>query len=170
VRNAMALDAVISERLSDASALVPAFGRQEVSLRDVALTVRRALRGEAAETECEIVVGDSLPTVLVDSTGFELALKSAVTAALHAAPPGSTIGVDLREQRQGSAVIAVTFEEGGARATGRSVGGAALDFARELLERAGGGGSGRVWSEAGGICLEVPTSATHAEHDVARAG
>ena len=54
-------------------------------------------------------------------------------------------------------------------APGEERGAAPSEFARALLERAGG----RLWAEAGSLCLEVPTdgapSAAHAAHDVAGA-
>src|SRR3712207_499905 len=75
VRNASTLDAAIGERLSDASLHVPAFARQETSLRDVALHVRRSLRDEAGERGCKVEIGEALPTVLTDSVSFELVLK-----------------------------------------------------------------------------------------------
>jgi signal transduction histidine kinase len=162
VRNARSLGALISERLSDVSALAPELGRREVSLHDIALSVRRDLREEADAQECAVVVGDELPEALVDPAGFELALKSAVTAALHAAPPRSAIAVELREQRDRSAVVAVACEP----PAGEPLAAAPPpNFARRLLERAGV----RVWVEGDGVYFEVPTSAAHAAHDVAGA-
>src|SRR5215211_6161470 len=67
VRNATSMDATIGRRLSDSSALAPALAQQEVSLRDVALHVRRTLRDEAGERGCQVEVDASLPTVLTDS-------------------------------------------------------------------------------------------------------
>jgi hypothetical protein len=168
-RNAKSIDAMISDRLGDASTLAPAFGRQEVSLHDIALSVRRDLRDEARRKNCNVVVDAALPMLLVDSAGFELALRSTVTAALARAPRGTPVTISLRDEQAGSAVVAVAFgqADGDARdvATPRA---GTLDFARELLELAGG----QLWSEAGGWCLEVEVSrsAPHAAHDVARAG
>jgi hypothetical protein len=114
---------------------------------------------------CEVVVAESLPTAIIDPTGFELALKSAVMAALHAAPRRSAVGVTLREQRERSAVLAVAYEPEAGR--GEPPLAHAASFARELLEYSGG----RLWTEEAGVCLEVPTSsATHSPHDVARPG
>jgi len=165
-RNAASIDTVIAERLGDASALAAEFGRREVSLRDIALSVRRDLREEAHEKGCEVVVGESLPTALVDPTGFELALKSAVTVALHAAPRRSAVAVMLRELRERSAVVTVGYEPAAARGEA-PVPAQPSALARELLEHSGG----RVWTEDAGVCFEVPTSSTaHAPYDVARAG
>jgi signal transduction histidine kinase len=170
-RNAASIDTLIAERLGDTSALAPEFGRREVSLRDIALSVRRDLREEAREKGCEIVVGESLPTALVDPTGFELALKSAVTVALHAAPRRSAVAVTLRERRERSAVVTVGYEPAArGEPSMPAQAPAALAppaLARELLEHSGG----RVWTEEVGVCFEVPTSSTaHSAYDVAGAG
>jgi len=163
LRNASSLDDVIGQRLGDTMVLAPAFGPREVSLRQIALAVRRELREQASRKACEVVVADTLPVALVDPTEFELALTSAVTAALDAAPWHSSVEVTLAERRERSAVVRVACEaDGGA-------GPVPLDFARALLERSGG----RLWAEGGCLCLEVPTagraSAVHAAHDVAGA-
>jgi signal transduction histidine kinase len=162
VRNAKFMDTVIGEQLSDASTLVPAFARQEVSLRDVAWSVGRDARDDAREAGCEIEISDALPTVLTDSTGFELALKSVVAAALQRARSGSTIAIGLRELHAQSAVVAVSFESGAP--TDDLADNGALEFAREVSTRCGG----RTWREdAGTVCLDVPVSVAHAGHDVA---
>ena len=166
LRNASSLDDTISQRLGDEALVDPAFGPREVSLRQIALSVRRDLREQAGRKSCEVVVAESLPTARVDPVGFELALTSALTAALDAAARNSAVEVTLRERRERSAVVSVAYERAGANAE-RAV--APSDFARTLLERAGG----RVWAEEGSLCLEVPTgrllSAVHAPHDVAGA-
>jgi len=169
MRNAASIDTLIAERLGDTSALAPEFGRREVSLRDIALSVRRDLREEARERGCDVVVGESLPTALVDPTAFELALKSAVTAALHAAPRRSAVAVTLRERRERSAVVTVGYEPGAARGEPSALpsAGPPPALARELLEHSGA----RVWTEGAGVCFEVPTSSpAHAPYDIAGAG
>lgn len=166
LRNASSLDDTISQRLGDELLADPAFGLHEVSLRQIALSVRRDLREQASRKSCEVVVADSLPTARVDPLGFELALTSALTAALDAAARNSAVEVTLRERRDRSAVVSVAYEPGtpdGGRAAMPS------DFARALLERTGG----RLWVEEGSFHLEVATggvlSAGHAAHDVAGA-
>ena len=162
LRNATSIDALIAERLSDTSAVAPEFGRREVSLRDIALAVRRDLREEARARGCEVVVGESLPTALVDPTAFELALTSALTTAIHAARHRSAVTVTLRERRERSAVLAVVHEPPIGRAEPAAP--PPLAFASELLQHAGG----RVWMDEAALCLEVPTpSAAHLPHDVA---
>jgi signal transduction histidine kinase len=167
-RNARSIDALISDRLGDASTLTPDFGRQEVSLRDVALAVRRDLRDEARRKGCEVVVDAALPTVLVDAASFELALRSVVAAALARAHRGTPVAVSLRAEQPRSAVVAVTFRPADDETRGGAPRVSSLETAHELLEHAGG----QLWSEAGGWYLEVAVSrsAAHASHDVARAG
>jgi signal transduction histidine kinase len=169
LRNASSLDDTISQRLGDERPENQAFGPREVSLRQIALSVRRDLREQASRKGCEIVVADSLPTASVDPVGFELALTSALTAALDAAPRNCSIEVALRELRERSAVVSVACDAAAPGVDRAERVGAPSDFARALLER----GGGRLWAEAGRLCLEVPTSrplsAAHATHDVAGA-
>lgn len=150
-RNATSMDAVIGKRLSDASILVPAFARQEVSLRDVALHVRRSLRDEANERGSKVEVGEALPTVLTDSASFELVLRSVTAAALRAARRGSLVAIDLAELRERSAVVSVGYEP--AEGAERLDDSGALEFATELAEGTGA----RVWADSiGHISVEVP--------------
>ena len=152
-RNATSMDAVIGKRLSDASILVPAFARQEVSLRDVALHVRRSLRDEANERGGRVEVGEALPTVLTDSASFELVLRSVTAAALRAARRGTVVAIDLAELRDRSAVVSVGYEpaEGAERLDETG----ALAFATEL----GAGTGAKVWVDgAGHLSVEVPVA------------
>ena len=162
-RNASSLDAVIGQGLSDASTEGSAFSRQEVSLRGMALSVRRDLRDEAAGCGCEIAVSDEMPAVLIDSTGFELALKSVVTGALEVARAGSVIEIAFASLTLGAATLRVSFdvrEDAPERDAAR-----ALAFAGEVLARTGG----RVWADDA-VWLEVPVLTVHASDDVARPG
>ena len=162
-RNASSLEAVIGQGLSDASTEGSAFSRQEVSLRGMALAVRRDLRDEAAASECEIVVSDEMPAVRIDSTGFDLALKSVVTGALEVARPGSVVEIAFSALGAGVVTLRVSCdarEEAPVRDAAR-----ALAFAAEVLARTGG----RVWADDA-VWLEVPVLSTHASDDVAGAG
>lgn len=163
IRNASSLEAVIGRGLGDASVEGPAFTRQDVSLRGMALAVRRDLRDEASTAGCEIVVSEALPAALIDSTGFDLALKSVVTGALEVARPGSAIEIALAALGPHAATLRVSYErrddapeQDAARA---------LAFAAEMLARSGG----RVWDD-GAVWLEVPVLGAQASDDVARAG
>lgn len=145
-RNASALDALISRELGDPVVLPAEFVRQEVSLRDVALAVRRDLREEARAAGSSIEVQESLPTVMIDSTGFELILKSVAIAALRRARAGTVVRIALEALEERAAIVRVTFPRAGE--SGRSDGAAspetALAFARQLAERTGG----RLWTES----------------------
>lgn len=140
-RNAVALDSMIGRELGEGVALPSEFVRQEVSLRDVAMAVRRDLREEASEASVTIQVDSSLPIVMADSIGFELVLKSVVLAALRRAPEGSTIHIDLHALGAKSAVVRVTFPppDSDTPPPPETV----LTFARNLAERTGG----RLWMD-----------------------
>lgn len=162
VRNATSLDAMIGAGLSDSATEVATLAVQEVSLRDVALAVRRDMRDEAESAGCAIEVSPSLgapalPNVLTDAAAFELALRSIVSIALSRARRGATVTIGLRRRAEGSAVVGVSCEEaepsagrpGGASA---GVGADALSFAETLLGRVGG----RAWREGDGtVLLEI---------------
>ena len=167
-RNASSLDQAIRQRLSDASTQESAFSRQEVSLVGVALAVRRELREEVAEAGCLLLVSSALPTVAVDSTGLELALKSTVAAVAQLVEPRSTIHVEPDAVTEQSASLLVTFPP--ARADGGAIDherlSNALAFATELLGRVGGG----LEVREGVVRIEVPLLAVHAGDDVPRAG
>ena len=151
VRNATSLDAMIGAGLSDSATELTTLAVQEVSLRDVALAVRRDMREEAEGAGCEIEVSPSLgapamPTVLTDAAAFELALRSVVSVALSRARRGATLTIALRGRGEGSAVVGVSYDDaravgGGASREGASV--ESLSFAESLLGRVGG----RVWRE-----------------------
>lgn len=151
-RNAVALDALISRELGDDVVLPAEFVRQEVSLRDVALAVRRDLREEARAAGSSIEVHESLPTVMTDSTGFELILKSVVVASLRRARPGTVVRITLEALQQHAAIVRVTFPCGeAARSDGGASPATALAFARDLAERTGG----RLWTESD-VFIETP--------------
>lgn len=153
VRNATSMDATIGRRLSDSSALAPALAQQEVSLRDVALHVRRSLRDEAGERGCQVEVDASLPTVLTDSVSFELVLRSVTAAALRTSRRGATVTIGLGGQKERATVVHIAFEpaDGAPRLAERD----ALGFAAELSKSTGG----RVWSEMPGVVsVEVPVA------------
>ena len=167
-RNATSLDQVIGQRLSDASTHESAFSRQEVSLVGVALAVRRELREEVAEAGCLLLVSGTLPTVAVDSTGLELALKSAVAAVAQLVEPRSTIHIEPDAVTDRGASLVVTFPPalpgGGAIDHERLA--HALAFASELLGRV----DGRLEVREGAVWIEVPLLAVHAGNDVPGAG
>ena len=170
-RNASSLEKLIRSSLSDDSTQAPAFALQEVSLEGVARAVRRELREETTEAGCELVVSESMPNARVDSTGLELALKSAVAGVAQSAEKGSTIAVELDSLDADRASLRVRYKprEGTLADVERSIA-----FASEVLERSGG----TVRVEQDAVWLEVPVldapdgagaSAAHARDDVGSA-
>ena len=150
-RNATSLDTVIGQRLSDASTQEPAFSRQEVSLRGVALAVRRELREEMADAGCQLVVSDGLPTVHVDSMGLELALKSVIATLTQLAAPHTDVVVELADHAERRAALLVRFTPSDAALEASAVE-RALAFAGDVLTAAGG----RLAIEDHAVRLELP--------------
>ena len=96
-RNARSLDELIVDRLSDAAALLPALSHQRVSLRVIACSVRRDLRGEAEARETTVVVADARVRVCVDAVSLELLLHTLLLAALQEAGEGDEVIIDFGE-------------------------------------------------------------------------
>lgn len=151
-RNAKSLEALIGSQLSDAATDATALALQEVSLADLAQTVRRDLRHVAERVASSIEVAPSLAApggarVVTDSATLELALHSVVSAALEDARPESAVEIGLRAYGGGVVAVSVRYEP--ADPDGEPM---SLPFAEELTERSGG----RVWREsAGEVLLEM---------------
>jgi signal transduction histidine kinase len=96
-RNARSLDELIVDRLSDAAALLPALSHQRVSLRVIACSVRRDLRGEAEARETTVLVGDARVRVCVDAVSLELLLHTLLLAALQETGEGDELIIDFGE-------------------------------------------------------------------------
>jgi signal transduction histidine kinase len=92
-RNAGSLEELIAAQLDDRIAESLLAAPQEVSLRDVALAVRRTLRESASLADCEIVVDDGLPAARVDGAAAELTLSTLLLAAITSARPGDVLHV-----------------------------------------------------------------------------
>ena len=92
-RTAGSLEDLIAAQLDDRIAESLLAAPQEVSLRDVALAVRRTLRESAALADCEIVVDDALPAARVDGAAVELTLSTLLLAAITSAQPGDVLHV-----------------------------------------------------------------------------
>jgi signal transduction histidine kinase len=146
-RNATSLDGMIGTGLSDDAAHELAFSRQRISLRDIALAVRRDLRQRSAEMTSAIEVSEGLPMISADPMGFELMLKAVLVSLLARLPAGSTIRIEEAEVKDRSAVVRVVYEhpDGVEDTPG------ALALASELSEQTGV----RIWA-AGPVFLEVP--------------
>jgi len=146
-RNATSLEGLISGGLGDDAAHELAFSRQRISLRDIALAVRRDLRERSIATTCAIEVAERLPMISADPMGFELMLKAVLVGLLGHLPPGSSIRIEEAEIKDRSVVIRVAYERPDA---GEEVPGTMV-LASELSAQTGV----RIWS-AGPVFLEVP--------------
>jgi signal transduction histidine kinase len=93
-RNALSLDNLISTGLDDLTAESLLTAPHEMSVRDLALATRRALREPARLADCDIVVGDDLPTVRVDAAAVELTLSAVLLAGIACAVPGDVFRVE----------------------------------------------------------------------------
>lgn len=146
-RNASSLDGLISAGLGDDAAHELAFSRQRISLRDIALAVRRDLRERSIATTCPIEVSETLPLISADPMGFELMLKAVLVSLLGHLPPGSTIRIDEGEIKDRSVVVRVAYER---PEIAEAVPGM-IALASELSAQTGV----RIWA-AGPVFLEVP--------------
>jgi signal transduction histidine kinase len=146
-RNATSLDGMIGAGLSDDAAHELAFSRQRISLRDIALAVRRDLRQRSKEVTCSIEVSEGLPMISADPMGFEIMLKAVLVTLLGQLPPGSTIRVEEAEIKDRSAVVSVIYT----RPDGADDSAGTLALASDLSEQTGV----RIWA-AGPVFLEVP--------------
>jgi len=146
-RNATSLDGMIGTGLSDDAAHELAFSRQRISLRDIAIAVRRDLRQRSAEVTCTIEISDGLPMISADPMGFELMLKAVLVTLLGQLPAGSSIRIEEAEIKDRSAVVRVVY----VRSDGIVDAPGTLVLASELSEQTGV----RIWA-AGPVFLEVP--------------
>ena len=110
VRNPVSLDTMIGTGLSDDAAHELAFSRQRISLRDIALAVRRDLRESTHAADCTIEIGEKMPTISADPIGFELVLKGVLVTLLDQIPRGSSLHIGTAEIKDRSAVISVTYD------------------------------------------------------------
>jgi signal transduction histidine kinase len=162
LRNAAALETLIGTELGDSAAPDPALGEREVSLADVARSVRRDVREEALQSGIEIEVDELLPTLRLDATAFALALKSALTALLVGAGGETRIRISLDDLRADTVVVKVAAD-GGSDST---IEGGEIDFA--VAQEVAGYAGGKAWSEDA-LFLELPISLTQARNDLTRA-
>lgn len=162
LRNAAALEVLIGRELGDLAAPDPGLGQREVSLADVARTVRRDVREEALRHGVEIEVDELLPTLRLDATAFALALKSALGALLAGAKGEARIRISLDALRPDRVVVKVASDGD----TASSAEGESIDFA--VAQEVAGYAGGRAWS-ADAFFLEVPISVAQARDDLASA-
>jgi hypothetical protein len=92
-RNAGSLDQLIGSELGDSTVRPLVNASQVLSLREVALAVRRDVRDATRLGGCDVVVGDELPHAQTDGPTLELALSAAVLAGLRNAAPGTVLRI-----------------------------------------------------------------------------
>ncbi|HEU4628573.1 MAG TPA: histidine kinase dimerization/phospho-acceptor domain-containing protein [Gemmatimonadaceae bacterium] len=107
VRNAQSLQELITRGLGDEGTAPPSHLTQRVSLRDLAATVRRAVRAEAERAECRVEIDDGLPEVRAAVGGLELTLRSLLAATIAALPQGSTVHIAAAPTQPGRTRVAV---------------------------------------------------------------
>jgi signal transduction histidine kinase len=164
-RNAVTLDGLIAARLDDrlAEALVAA--PQEVSLRDVALAVRRSLRESVRQAGCEILVDDDLPAARVDEAALELTLGTLLLAAVARARPGDVLRVRTAARDAARGVTLCVVREPG---EGGDVEGWDPDDLALSIELAGEYG-GRIAARARAVEFELPLLPEADDDSAARA-
>lgn len=90
-RNARVLETMVRRQLADESAVDAELGEHQVSLRDLVLAVRRAMREEATAVECTVTVDEALPWVRTDAVGLELALRAMLAAGIRLAARAASL-------------------------------------------------------------------------------
>jgi signal transduction histidine kinase len=121
-RNAQSLEELIADRLSDAAALLPALASQTVSVRSVASSVRRELRGEAQRRGVNILVDQEGPRGQLDASGLELLLRGTLQAALLECETGEQLRVEFGDTTAtGQASVLLSCESGRPPISDRSV-------------------------------------------------
>lgn len=108
--NVRALGDMITSRLSDVEAGLPAAPRQAVSLRTVACAVRRTLRAEAAARGATVLVAGTRVRVQVDAVDLELLLHELLLVALQDARKEDELRLDFCDvvEGQGGVRLSVT--------------------------------------------------------------
>ena len=111
-RNARSLEELIADRLSDAAALLPIVASQDVSLRSIASSVRRELRGETEHRGVTVVVGADAPHGRLDAPGLELLLHGALQAVLQECEEGDQLHLEFDEAIADRAIVIISWESG----------------------------------------------------------
>lgn len=155
VRNAQSLEDMITSHLGDESTGETALQAQ-VSVRDLALAVRRAARAEAERAECRVEVDDDMPEVRAAVGALELTLRSLLTATIAALPLGSAIHITGSVPADGRLRVALLTHP--PLAHGERV----LQAARGVAEIAGatlGSDSNSVWAEIPAVAVSEGATA-----------
>jgi signal transduction histidine kinase len=111
-RNARSLEELIADRLSDAAALLPIIAGQDVSLRSIASSVRRELRGETERRGVTVFVGSDAPSGRLDTPALELLLRAALQAALQECDAGEQLHLDFDDTVSDRAIVSISCESG----------------------------------------------------------
>lgn len=98
-RNTRVLESLITARLSDIAAEIRSSSASAVSVRTVACSVRRDLRGESSARGVAIAVGSDLPWVGLDAGALELLLHAVLRAVLPDTHVGEELGVDFELEK-----------------------------------------------------------------------
>jgi hypothetical protein len=111
-RNARSLEELIADRLSESAALLPIVASQDDSLRSIASSVRRELRGETEHRGVTVVVGADAPHGRLDAPGLELLLRGAVQAVLQECEEGDQLHLEFDGAVADRAIVIISCESG----------------------------------------------------------
>jgi signal transduction histidine kinase len=109
-RNARSLEELIGNRLSDASALIPALTQQSVSLRTIACSVRRDLRAEWETRDTTVSIASARARVRVDAVSLELLLHAILLAALQEVTQGEELLIDFQQNASDRVALVIARE------------------------------------------------------------
>lgn len=109
-RNARSLEELIGNRLSDASAQLPAMTQQSVSLRTLACGVRRELRAEWEMRDVSVAVANRGARVRADSVTLELLLRTVLLGAIQEAADGDELAIDFQQLSADRAAVVITCD------------------------------------------------------------
>lgn len=156
-RNAGSLEHLIAAQLDDRMAEALLAAAQEVSVREIAVAVRRSLREAAELAECEIAIDDTLPSARVDGAALELTLSVLLLAAIACAKPGALLHVRAHASAADPRTISIDVVHeapAGALADQQPWDASGLALARSLAADYGGGITDGATDEA--LELELP--------------
>lgn len=106
-RNAQSLEDLIARELTDGAPVGAGPATQRVSLRDLALAVRRAVRAEAERAECRVDLDEGFEDVSAATGALELTLRSLLAATISALPIGSAAQLAGSPAPAGRARVAI---------------------------------------------------------------
>lgn len=146
-RNAQSLEDLIARELTDGAPVGAAPSTQRVSLRDLALAVRRAVRAEAERAECRVDLDDGFEEVSAATGALELTLRSLLAATISALPIGSAAQLAGSPAPAGRARVAIITQP--PLEDPDQVAAAARSIAECTGATVGADPAGWVWAEVG---------------------